>query len=231
VFEQFGDLLETTSLFGHAKYNDKYLLFIKDAQHVDFTSYAVIGEKQPVLAYWGPASGSSKGRYQLICTYALHFFKAYIEQDKESFDFLQEKPENNFPNTPVKIFRKKGVPGPPTLDAFVNRIFLDGIESAVQWMESFQAEFPEANLFKENTLNQLGYKFLYFWGNSKSALEIFKLNALLHSRSANVFDSLGEAYLQTGDTEMAIQNYEKSLKIDPNNTNAIQILNRIKTEN
>jgi predicted negative regulator of RcsB-dependent stress response len=35
-----------------------------------------------------------------------------------------------------------------------------------------------------------------------------------------VYDSLGEAYARRGDKQAAIQNYEKSLQLNPQNTNA-----------
>jgi Tfp pilus assembly protein PilF len=39
---------------------------------------------------------------------------------------------------------------------------------------------------------------------------------------------LGEAYLTNGDTELAIQNYEKSLSLDPANANAAAVLKKLK---
>jgi uncharacterized membrane protein len=42
-----------------------------------------------------------------------------------------------------------------------------------------------------------------------------------HPRSANVYDSLGEAYLAAGDRPLAIANYEKALAIDPKMKSAL----------
>jgi tetratricopeptide (TPR) repeat protein len=41
-----------------------------------------------------------------------------------------------------------------------------------------------------------------------------------YPQSANVYDSLGEAYLLRGDKEKAIENYQKSLDLDPKSENA-----------
>ena len=58
------------------------------------------------------------------------------------------------------------------------------------------------------------------------ALEIFKLNVHLFPKSANAFDSLGEIYAESGDIKLAIQNYEQSLKLNPQNRNAeVQLKN------
>ncbi len=75
----------------------------------------------------------------------------------------------------------------------------------------------------EGTLNYLGYRLL---GNNKiqEAIQIFKLNVEIHPNYANGYDSLGEAYMKAGENELAIQNYQKSLELDPANNNAKDML-------
>jgi len=41
---------------------------------------------------------------------------------------------------------------------------------------------------------------------------------------------LGEAYLADGNNELAIENYQKSIDIDPENTNGIEILKKLKNK-
>lgn len=77
----------------------------------------------------------------------------------------------------------------------------------------------------ENEVNSWGYK-LISQKKMDDALEIFKLNVHLFPESANVFDSLGEIYAEIGDATLAIQNYEQSLKLNPQNNNAaVQLKN------
>ena len=64
----------------------------------------------------------------------------------------------------------------------------------------------------------------------EDAIEIFKLNAEAYPESSNVYDSLGEAYMMNGNTDMAIANYEKSLELNPDNTNAVEKLKELKNE-
>lgn len=73
--------------------------------------------------------------------------------------------------------------------------------------------------FGEMELNRVGYQLLQM-KKVAEAIEIFKLNVEMYPKSANVFDSLGEAYMTSGDKESSIANYRKSLELDPNNTNA-----------
>jgi predicted alpha/beta superfamily hydrolase len=74
----------------------------------------------------------------------------------------------------------------------------------------------------EYLVNQLGYRMLQR-GNDKdksNALEFFILNVENYPKSSNSHDSLGEAYETLGDTQKAIENYKKSLELNPGNKHA-----------
>jgi tetratricopeptide (TPR) repeat protein len=80
--------------------------------------------------------------------------------------------------------------------------------------------------FGENQLNTLGYQLLAL-GRLEDAVEIFKLNVELFPDSFNPHDSLGEAYMQAGNRERAIRCYAQSLVLNPGNTNAITMLQKL----
>lgn len=84
----------------------------------------------------------------------------------------------------------------------------------------------DAYNFKENELNNLGYQLIAKQKIDES-IEIFKLNVEAYPDAFNTYDSLGEAYMINGDKELAIQNYNKSLELNPNNTNAVNMLERL----
>ena len=66
----------------------------------------------------------------------------------------------------------------------------------------------------ENELNAYGYQLL----NDKQydrAIEVFIVNTQKHPKSANTFDSLGEAYATKGDKKNAIASFKKSLSMNP----------------
>jgi predicted alpha/beta superfamily hydrolase len=67
-------------------------------------------------------------------------------------------------------------------------------------------------LIPEATLNQIGYQFMR-GGNFAQAVEIFKKNAANYPDSANVYDSLAEAYEKSGALKQARENYEKAYKM------------------
>ena len=79
----------------------------------------------------------------------------------------------------------------------------------------------------ESEMNRLGYYVLNTRRSPARAVEIFELNTDTFPRSANAYDSLGEAYLASGDTTRAILNYRKSLALDPKNSNAEAVLKRV----
>ena len=81
----------------------------------------------------------------------------------------------------------------------------------------------------ETIINQLGYQIL----GKKSyplSIEIFKYNVTAFPNSANAFDSLGEAYLNAGRRELAIQNYEMALKLNPDSQSAKEALTSLRQE-
>ncbi|MGC4045827.1 MAG: serine hydrolase [Armatimonas sp.] len=77
------------------------------------------------------------------------------------------------------------------------------------------------------TLNRLGY-FLLRLRNFAESITVFRQNVVEYPDDANVYDSLGEAYMAAGDKENAIQNYAKSLELNPKNDNAAQQLKALK---
>jgi hypothetical protein len=66
----------------------------------------------------------------------------------------------------------------------------------------------------EPELNNYGYQLLGN-GDSDKAIEILKINTERFPKSANAWDSLGEAYALKGDKANAIKNFKKSLSMNP----------------
>ena len=114
----------------------------------------------------------------------------------------------------------------PTEEEFFKIIRTQSIEKAVKIFRDVRQKNPKAVIFRERALNRLGYEYL-IEGKIEDTLKIFKLNIEAYPESFNVYDSYGEVLLLQGDTAQSIINYEKSLEINPDNTNAVEILERI----
>lgn len=118
-----------------------------------------------------------------------------------------------------------GVSEPKTSisEVLMTIIFEKNIQAAVDEYRNLKKTQPDAYNFKESQLNMLGYQLMQA-ARTADAIEIFKLNAEAYPRSANCYDSLGEAYLLTGQKELAKINYKKAVELDPKNVNAIEII-------
>jgi len=69
-------------------------------------------------------------------------------------------------------------------------------------------------LATEAEVNAYGYELLVL-GTHDKAVEVFVLNTEQHPKSANAWDSLGEAYATKGDKTNAIKCFKKSLSLNP----------------
>jgi CubicO group peptidase (beta-lactamase class C family) len=76
---------------------------------------------------------------------------------------------------------------------------------------------------EEDDLNGAGYEFLN-QHDYTTALRIFRLIVHEHPSSANAYDSLGEACLKGGDKKGALENYKKSLALNPGNDTAKKVI-------
>lgn len=77
-------------------------------------------------------------------------------------------------------------------------------------------------------LNQVGNFLFRQEGQFERALEILKVNSIYYPNTEIPFQSLGNAYLQNGETQLAISNFEKVLKLNPNNEQARTRLNELR---
>jgi len=111
-----------------------------------------------------------------------------------------------------------------TLYPIINEKGISQAVSTYLWLKNDKS--AEYN-FREDQLNTLGYKLLSD-KKIKEAIAILELNASAYPESANVYDSLGEAYLADGQKDKAIENYEKSLQLNTKNENAAEMIKKIK---
>ncbi len=113
---------------------------------------------------------------------------------------------------------------------FLNTIFNEGIDKALNYYETFKSKNNVKMLFTENGMNDLGYYYLEK-KEFGTAIKIFQLNVEAFPNSWNAYDSLGEAYLKNGNKEMAAENYKISIALNPDNTYGKKILDEITMSN
>ncbi len=81
----------------------------------------------------------------------------------------------------------------------------------------------------EGNINTLGYYYLTR-NNVPAALKIFEINIDAFPEAFNVYDSYGEGLMKSEQNEEAIENYKKSLELNPANVNAVEVLARLGVE-
>jgi len=122
-----------------------------------------------------------------------------------------------------------GFDAPPPREDLTNvlmkKITEKGIDAAVKEVKALK---EDAAKYKTNEvgMNNLGYLFLQ-QGKTKEAVEVLKLNVEWYPKSANVYDSYGEALAAAGDIENAILNYKKSIELNPNNDAGKEMLKKL----
>lgn len=83
---------------------------------------------------------------------------------------------------------------------------------------------PEYNI-SEDAINSFGYELMQ-QNKLTDAELLFELNVQLYPDSYNVYDSYGECLLKSGKKKEGIAAYKKSLELNPQNTNAMNILTK-----
>ncbi|MEW5763972.1 MAG: alpha/beta fold hydrolase [Acidobacteriota bacterium] len=96
-------------------------------------------------------------------------------------------------------------------------------EEALSYYRDLRKRVPGILPLEEAELNLEGYQLLG-QGRVKQAVAAMRIGADLYPDSWNAYDSLGEVLLADGQREEGILNYRKSLRLNPGNTNARDVL-------
>jgi tetratricopeptide (TPR) repeat protein len=119
------------------------------------------------------------------------------------------------------------VPRKDLTEAMMEALVKNDVPLAKKIFRDYKRDPANAYVDIEAPVNTLGYRLMEM-KRLEQAIEIFKLNVEAFPQSANTYDSLGEAYMNAGNKELAIRNYEKAVELDPSNQNAVQIIKRLR---
>lgn len=113
--------------------------------------------------------------------------------------------------------------GMEILPVFAN----NGVASGLEKYKELKTD--ESYALNEGEMNQAGYNLLQN-GKIKEAIEVFKINVAEFPDSWNTYDSLGEAFMIDGQKNRAIENYERSIKMNPYNSNGKEMLAKVRAQ-
>jgi tetratricopeptide (TPR) repeat protein len=122
----------------------------------------------------------------------------------------------------------RGRPKPTSIEEELDEQYqTKGVDSTLDYYADLKQKYYGRGIydFGENTLNNFGYNVL--GKDPKDAVEVFRLNAEEFPQSGNVWDSLAEAYMKSGNLKKAEEYYQKSLSLDASNQNAKDMLKKI----
>jgi tetratricopeptide (TPR) repeat protein len=161
-------------------------------------------------------------------------FRTYLERRLNSHDAIiiltnmENSPRREISDAIVNILKGKSYQLPKI--SIASEMYTvrntNGIDSAIQFYAYNKQKNSNIYDFSEQELNLLGYK---LWSIKKinEAIGIFKLNVIAYPASSNTYESLGEAYKEHGDKQLAISNFNKSLELDRKNSDAIRMLKQM----
>lgn len=150
-----------------------------------------------------------------IRVYLYHDFTEYVE-----LDLMKELKKGNHRTMMVDLFPKE------SLGSKFYYKYNDTNNPVLFLQEQINPEaYSEEELIKmefNETINVLGYEWLEDKKNPYIAIKVFQYGISLMPNDYDLYDSLGEAYLENRDWNNSIKNYAKSLTLNPENGNAIK---------
>ena len=164
--------------------------------------------------------------YAWIARYTLQFLNAYLNQDAAAMAYLKKSPaENGVPRHFLTVKLRAGKDSPASYDAFRGELGRQGFDHASEVYATMQKSNSSFTL-DETTLTSWSED-LASDSHFPEAIDLLKLNVEIHPGSSEAFDKLGEAYTKSGQKQLAIDSYKKSLEQSPGNDNAKQKLKEL----
>lgn len=215
----------SSSLLNDIKYADFYKLTMNPMEHANFSSEFQRFAPDGGRGFTEYTKEESSLAMSWMARYVTQFLNAYLKNDAAGLAFLSNAPAKNGVPAHMLVIDKRASRGlPPTLETFAASLGQRGFNHAADVYGEMQKKDADFKL-GEQTLVDWGYQLLRA-DKIKESIEIFKLATIEYPKSGNTFDSLAEAYQQADDKPLAIKNYQRSLELDPTNTNAVD---RLKT--
>jgi dienelactone hydrolase len=166
--------------------------------------------------------------YKWLAAYTLHFLDATLKKDNNTMQFMDNEPSGNgVTQDLISQTTKRPEKRAYTFQDFNDLASGQNYNNLSQLYDSIVKAHPDFTI-PEGNLNTLGLQLVFNPKTSSQGIEVFLLATRLFPNSANLHDSLAEGYLFLGNTEKAIESFEKSLALNPQSQNAIYRLEQLK---
>lgn len=213
------------TLYDSLTKSNAYKLKFNDLSHSYFSTLGVLF--QPRDLRQDKTDQEIIKSYKLVSEYTLNFLNAFLKNDKEAQTFIDTTPlKNGIKEGLVNYSSKRAIP-----DLFE---FADFNELAKTQeyndLKALYTELLKSNptlVLPEGNLNTLGLQLIFNPSTSNFGIKVLEFATSLYANSANLWDSLAEAYLFIGDKDKAITSFKKSLELNSENQNAISRLKQL----
>ncbi len=135
-------------------------------------------------------------------------FRKNPEDQKEYLIFLPKNKEDKIDYIHKKMSASEKIP---------SQYLADGnYEKALEGYLAIRTKDSLSPILNRRRFRNKGYQYLGK-DSVKLAIDVFKINVVLHPSKSNPYDNLAEAYLRSKDTAKALTNYQKALEFDSGN--------------
>ncbi|WP_299444207.1 prolyl oligopeptidase family serine peptidase [uncultured Aquimarina sp.] len=203
-----------------------YRLKFKNLTHSYFSTLGVLFEKRDKRQ--DKSDSEIMESYKWASVYTLNFLDAFLKNNTSALQFMNNTPLDNGIKNALLLQSTKQ----PEKDVFTFQDFNElasnkNYENLLSLYKATKKKHPTLEL-PEGNLNTLGLQLVFRPDSSEKGILILLFATKLYPDSANLFDSLAEAYLFLKNREKAIENFEKSLELNSQNQNAINRLQQLK---
>ncbi len=220
------ELNQKFELYDSIVHSDAFQLKFHNLTHSHFSTLGVLFE--PRDERQDRSDLEIMESYKWVTEYTLNFLNAFLKDDTNALKFLENEPSaNGVKKGLITKQSKKPLNKIFNFQDFNELALRQDYENLNELYNSILSKNPSIKL-PEGNLNNLGLQLVFNPMTSQKGINVFLFATGIYPNSANLFDSLAEAYLFIGDKEKAIENFSKSLKLDSQNQNAVERLKRLR---
>ncbi len=213
-------------LYDSLKYSNIHRYRFHNLTHSYFSSFGILFANRDKRQ--DKSDEKIMASYNLLCQHTLQFLNATLKNEKKSINFIENNPTvNGFSDILISKQTKKAIEKDFTYQDFNDLAFKQDYQDLIPLYEKTIINHPSLEL-QEGMLNTLGLRLSFNPKKKEQGYNVILLALHIYPKSANLYDSLAEAYFYNKDYQKAILNYEKSLELNPNNQNAIERLKKLK---
>ena len=212
------------TFFRASKFAPVQYVRLKGLAAADFSSFGMIKSQ---IGLPQPKEGTLpdfKRGYESLVTYVHHFLNANVRQDGESKAFLQRTASTS---ELVTMENKPAVKVPPTEEQFVQIVREKGTEKALEIQKEYSQLVPDYRLYDPDVLFPLASEYAQA-KKIDEAVSVLNLCTQAFPDNWECYDQIGRIYMDSGNKQLAIENLNKSIELNPDNPETAEMLKKLK---